>query len=340
MTTAEGTRVGDESRDEVQSDVPAAAVERFRAFQKPHNRHLFNALARNFAPFLDHPCADLWFEYAISCNERGRNALRMILPHVDVRGRRYMDVGCAYGGFLVAFAGEGADVAGIDIDPHFLSLARENLRDQKLDAPLLRRDATRAEDVAEFFDQIDIITCNDVIEHVEDPAATIQNIARMLRKGGRAFFEIPNRYFPRTILKDVHYLLFGITLLEYAEAKGYYSVARPGEPYTVGHYLELDQYAELFRRADMQMTLMDEDHLGDSSLQAILDDVANLRAQTDAGLQTVPAAWRKLVADRLADYFAEVESAPRATAAEQRAFLRRYGLAVWHTLGHKAAGAG
>jgi 2-polyprenyl-3-methyl-5-hydroxy-6-metoxy-1,4-benzoquinol methylase len=317
--------------------MPLAIADRFAHLRTPHNRHFFEALAEHFSPPSDNPCLPMWFEYAITTNDRGRAAAARLQKYADLRGKRYLDVGCAHGGFLVAFAEQGADVAGIDINEKLLKLARSNLRDHGLEAPLLLRDATRPQDLAEFSRRIDVVTCNDVIEHVLDPAATIANIAGVLRPGGLAYFEIPNWRFPRFVIEDGHYLLFGITLLDRPEAEQYYSLRVPGDPYTVGHYLDIAQYTQLFARAGMRLRVL-EDDLEAPDLQTVENDLNELRTCAPERLSSVPEPVRPAVAERLERYLSEIDSVPRSTDRERRDFMLRYGTAFWRVLGHKTEG--
>src|SRR5438132_6352734 len=85
-------------------------AQQFRHFKTPRNEHFFKALARHLSAMSGDSCLPMYFEYAITCNERGRVVANLLRKHIAVRGKRYLDIGCAYGGFLVAFAEEGANV--------------------------------------------------------------------------------------------------------------------------------------------------------------------------------------------------------------------------------------
>lgn len=316
------------------TDAAAKIAGRFRHFRTPNNKAFFNALAAHFAPIESHPCLPMYFEFAITCNARGRQAAELLRGHTALHGKRYLDVGCAYGGFLVAFAEQGAQVIGIDIDEMLLRLGQTNLQDNELDVPLLFADATCAEQLNEFHDRFDLITCNDVIEHVEDPQLLLANLAAMLRPDGLVYFEIPNRHAPSHVMRDGHYQLFGITLLDYPEARDYYAQHAPGVPYTVRHYLKLDQYAEMFALAGMQLEMLEAKYQS-GDLETALNDMIELRDGAQAGLSRVPPSLRPRVQEQLAIYLREIEAHPRATASERRDFLLRYGMGFWRVLGSK-----
>ena len=84
--------------------------------------------ARSLDEILARPQPEpMWFDFAMSANWRGEQLAERSLPLLPAGARRYLDVGCGFGGYLVAFARRGLDVAGIEIDPVRIELARANL---------------------------------------------------------------------------------------------------------------------------------------------------------------------------------------------------------------------
>jgi SAM-dependent methyltransferase len=267
----------------------------------------------------------MYFEFAITTNERGRVVAALLQPYRDLRGATYLDIGCAYGGFLVAFAEAGARVAGIDIDPGLLDLARHNLADRGIDAPLLLGDATTLATLAEFRSAVDVATCNDVIEHVASPAALVETIAQLLAPGGLCYLEIPNAWLPQFVQSDGHFQLFGITPLSPADAERYWNERYPDQPYSRVTYLALDEYDRLFREAGLSMEVLPETlaHVMPASID---HQIAALAAGADEGLATVPPGVRETVARELRRYHAEFAAFPRD---DQRRFLLTYGASFW-----------
>ncbi len=86
----------------------------------------------------------------------------------------------------MAFSRAGARATGIDVDPALLALGRLDLEDEGVVAALVESDATQPEVAERFRRRFDRVTCNDVIEHVEDPAALVRFISTVLRPGGLA----------------------------------------------------------------------------------------------------------------------------------------------------------
>lgn len=318
----------------ISSDNAAVIAERFSQFRTASNRGFFTALTRHFAGIPNDQCLPMYFEFAITSNERGRRVANLLRQRTELRGKRFLDVGCAYGGFLVAFAEQGADVTGMDLDNSLLELARHNLRDHQLVASLRLQDATNTEELSPLRGHFDIVTCNDVIEHVEDPEALVSNISSLLTEGGLAYFEIPNALVPLHVLSDGHYQLFGITLLDYPTAKKYFAAIQPGVDYGVRHYLTLEDYRRMFAEHGLGFTLMEESFEG-VSLETVLRDAAELRQVASARLNDLPADWRERISEALTAYLNRLESTPRETEKQRDEFLARYAPSFWRVMARK-----
>lgn len=91
-------------------------------------------------------------------------------------GRRVAEIGCFNGFFLDELRGKGADAFGFDVNPAALA-AGERL------FGLGGRMAGTIEELAAWGPFDDVI-CIDVIEHLDDPAAFLQQIRAMLKPGG------------------------------------------------------------------------------------------------------------------------------------------------------------
>jgi 2-polyprenyl-3-methyl-5-hydroxy-6-metoxy-1,4-benzoquinol methylase len=313
-------------------------AERFVRFREPGGEAFYEALARHFAHLVDHPVLPLHFEYAATSNARGRAAVQRLEGRARLARRvpfarrpRVLDVGCAYGGFLVAFAERGAHVTGIERDERYVRLAALNLRERGLDGEIVFGDASLPNALSGSFE---LVIANDVLEHVAEPAAFLVNLRRWLAPGGLAYLEVPNGVWPPYVVQDGHHQLFGVTLLSFAEASEYVRLLSPGNRYDTYNYLGVDAYAQLFGAAGLSFELAPEQPA--PTVEDVLSQIARLRAGTAAGLAATPAPMRPLVADRVAAYLSRVESAPRATEEERNIFLRDYGPAFWIFLARRA----
>ena len=199
---------------------------------------------------------DMWFQYALSTNQRGRDLIAVMQRYKPFFGRRYLDVGCGFGGCLVAAAEQGAHGIGLEVDEQRIAFARLNLSDCGNAAcmEVLPQDVL-VPDIDRGIGTFDLISCNDVAEHVLDVEMLFQSISRLLTRDGLVYVEIPNRYALDFVAQDGHFGLFGITLLERPEAQAYHwQIFR--YTYDVGHYLRLEQYLDLFRRFGMRPNLI------------------------------------------------------------------------------------
>lgn len=204
----------------------------------------FRARGRRYASLTEilesDPPKPMWFDFALTSNQRGEQIYQRIASHIPASGRRYLDVGCGFGGFLVAFSKYGLEVKGIEIDPIRIELAEANCRDHSLRDCVLEA-SILDDDLLEELGTFDVITCNDVIEHVSDASKAIQNMVQLLNPAGVLFMEIPNRDSLNFIASDGHFQLFGITLLDRQEAISYHRAKFDFE-YDVGEYYPLEFY--------------------------------------------------------------------------------------------------
>ena len=92
-----------------------------------------------------------------------------------------------------AYAGHGARVTGVDPSSGSLEVARSHARQSGLS---IRYEQGRGEAIPSTDASFDLVSCCDVLEHVDDLDAVIREIARVLRPGGLFFFDTINRTWP------------------------------------------------------------------------------------------------------------------------------------------------
>jgi 2-polyprenyl-3-methyl-5-hydroxy-6-metoxy-1,4-benzoquinol methylase len=333
----------DAAWESVERDAARRIAARFEALRPPRGDGFFEALARHKAHLVDHPCLPLHFEYAVSANERGRRSAARILRAAPfsrrtrrrLRRPRVLDIGCAYGGFLVAFAERGARVTGIELDRRYLELAQINLREQGVDAHLVEGDATYPR--PDFRGRFDLIVANDVAEHVISLEGFLSNIRDWLAPGGTAYLEIPNGAQPHSVIADGHYGLFGITLLDFEHAREYFQALNPEGVMDTYRYPTLADYRAAFAAAGLTCEVL-EDTLAIPALDVVHVEaqIEQLRAASPNGLSRVPAVSRELVTRRLDEYFARAAAAPRAAGEERERFLLDYAPGFWMVLARRA----
>lgn len=104
-----------------------------------------------------------------------------------LEGKTALDVGCGAGLLAEPLARLGAQVTAIDAAPELIEIACEHARRQGLTIDY------RAVAVEDLGGQFDLITSLEVIEHVADPQAFIDALARRLAPGGLMILSTPNR---------------------------------------------------------------------------------------------------------------------------------------------------
>ena len=326
-------------------DASAEVSARFERFRTRDNSGFYDALAAHKSHLVDHPCLPMHFEYAVTANERGRKAAERILRAAPFRVRaprwlrrrpRVLDVGCAYGGFLVAFAERGASVAGIELDRRYLELALVNLREQGVDADLFEGDATNPQPA--FRGRFDLVIANDVVEHVISLERFLGNLRDWLAPEGVAYLEIPNGAQPHAVIADGHYGLFGITLLDFEDARAYFSALHPDGVMDTYRYPALAEYRAAFQAAGLTFEIL-EDTLAIPALGVAEVDaqMGQLRAASAEGLARVPEGSRGLVAERLAGYLEKAAAAPRRSEDDRMRFLLDYAPGFWMVLARRAS---
>jgi 2-polyprenyl-6-hydroxyphenyl methylase/3-demethylubiquinone-9 3-methyltransferase len=105
-----------------------------------------------------------------------------------LRGKRALDVGCGAGLLSEPLARLGAAVTGLDAAPANIAAATAHAAKSGLEIDY-RAGGIESLDIAPF----DLVSCMEVIEHVEEPALFLSHLARMLRPDGLLILSTPNR---------------------------------------------------------------------------------------------------------------------------------------------------
>jgi SAM-dependent methyltransferase len=122
----------------------------------------------------------------IRYNPGARHRRRMILDLL--RGLRFdslLDVGCGNGELiaLVAAQSHGVRLTGADLSPDQIERNRRRLPGVEFFALDVQSAALPR--------TFDVVTCSEVIEHLDDAAAALKNLARMVAPGGSLLVTCP-----------------------------------------------------------------------------------------------------------------------------------------------------
>src|SRR5690606_1323037 len=92
-----------------------------------------------------------------------------------------LDVGCGGGLLAEELARRGARVTGIDLSPAMIQTAQLHAAESGLAIEYRVQDATEL--AATQPRGFDVVCCMEMLEHVADPAALLQSLARLARPG-------------------------------------------------------------------------------------------------------------------------------------------------------------
>jgi len=152
--------------------------------------------------------------FAMSNRQRGEDFIQTLKGDTgfDMDGAGVLDVGSAYGGFVIQCAKHGAHASGVEIVKKFHELALINAQGEPgsinlvhgniLDNSILRGKT------------FDALIFNDVFEHIFDVEHLFHRIDALSKLNSIVYFAIPNGESYHSILKEGHKFIFGLTLLE------------------------------------------------------------------------------------------------------------------------------
>ena len=156
----------------------------------------------------------------LSFGQNGRWRGELVARITPSRPGHILDVATGTAGVAIQLARQtGACVTGIDISEAMLATGRERVRAEGLEESISLQ-VGRAEELAFPSDSFDAVSFTYLLRYVRDPAATVAELARVLRPGGTLagldFFVPPNSmwhaawwFYTRSILPAAGLVLGG-----------------------------------------------------------------------------------------------------------------------------------
>ena len=120
--------------------------------------------------------------------------IKMVVP----KGR-FLEIGCAGGAFLDAARRIGYEVRGVEFSEDAAAFARQHFRLDVITGDVL--DASLQDET------FDVIFMGDVLEHLPDPVTTLQEINRIVVRGGLIVLALPSQ--TNTLFSRFGFFLYG-----------------------------------------------------------------------------------------------------------------------------------
>ncbi len=157
-----------------------------------------------------HPMYRSYYDYAFWRFEQGRDIAGILESYISLRDATVLDLGAGCGGVSARLSEAGAQVMALDVAWGFLHLSQAAYRDLGL-RPLSIFATGEKVPVADH--SCDIILGLDILEHIPDPFAMLDELARCLKPGGLVCLQTGYRYDWKNIRRDPHYGLPLVVLL-------------------------------------------------------------------------------------------------------------------------------
>lgn len=273
--------------------------------------------------------AQFYVSYAMDTNNRGTDVAGRFLSREGVpQTGRHLDVGSGYGGTSVAFAKRGFETIAVETHPAFAAYTRANTASYNVK---VYEDDFSLMDISKL-GYFDVITCNEVLEHVYDPPLVIKRLCSLLSPSGVLMMEVPNWRCLSFIPQDGHYLQFGLTLLPRHEAKELRGALTGDYDYDgMGEYYDIDYYYNLLRAGGLTVGKHHSHIIGneDSAPQYIESIMSSYRAWL--ANDKVPYFLRHSLQIRLDKYLSKffADSAHARVSQDWEPFREKYLTSFW-----------
>jgi ubiquinone/menaquinone biosynthesis C-methylase UbiE len=120
--------------------------------------------------------------------------LRLLQGFLPWPRQHLVDVGCGNGAQTLLFLDRFDRLTGVELNPEFLALFQAEA-DRMGVAERVAGVLSAGEDIPLPDESADCVTCFTVLEHVNDELATLREMKRVLRPGGRLLLTVPNRWW-------------------------------------------------------------------------------------------------------------------------------------------------
>ncbi|MFZ2192657.1 MAG: class I SAM-dependent methyltransferase [Candidatus Moraniibacteriota bacterium] len=127
-------------------------------------------------------------------NERMNEKEVILLQEVIDKNKKVLEMGCGTGRLIIELAKSGYDVSGYDYTERHAQITKEKLAENKIEAKVFQGDWYDNALADESFDAIYSLGRNILHDYsIISQAQFFREAARILKRGGKFIFDIPNR---------------------------------------------------------------------------------------------------------------------------------------------------
>jgi len=165
------------------------------------------------------------------------------------RGNKALDLGCGTGRHTFFLLERGCNVIGVDISPKMLEVLKRKAEERKYSLSLFLTDCNNLPFKTESFDVV--ISIYGPLTHLQNPANCIQEIMRVLKKGGKIVIGVENKWALLPLIRRVLKFEWNKIIILFREG-GKFTVFKKEDGQEVLiwlQYYSLKQLIKLFRNA-------------------------------------------------------------------------------------------
>lgn len=120
--------------------------------------------------------------------KRLKIVFQKLLKSYNLKGKKFLEVGCGLGYFSEMANKLDADVTGVDVGESLVKITKKRVPRGKF----VKASASQLPFNSGTFD---VVLCTEVIEHVENQNEALKELSRVLKRNGILVITTPNRLF-------------------------------------------------------------------------------------------------------------------------------------------------
>ena len=119
------------------------------------------------------------------------NPLRLeyISSRLEIKNKKFLDIGCGGGILSEELSKMGAKVTGIDSSKKSISIAKKHAKEKNLDIEYINGSILDVSNLGNY----DCVVCFEMIEHIHEPKKLIEKIGTITQKKSHLFMSTINR---------------------------------------------------------------------------------------------------------------------------------------------------